>query len=293
MNASADSAELSWLERHEFLIRRLHSLSGLIPVGAYMVVHLLTNASVLDSAATFQRNVYSIHSLGKFLWVVEWGFIFLPLIFHAVIGVVIIRGGVPNTSSYPLPSNIRYTLQRVTGIIAFFFIAWHVFHMHGWFHSEAWLQKVARPLGGAQFRPYNAASTAWYALRGFVPPILYATGVIACVYHLANGIWTMGITWGVWVSEQGQRRAGCVCLAFGIGLSVVGLGALTGFRTLDPQEAVHAEDRMFEARRAAGEIDESQAEHKRLSEQERARLLEAAAQEAPAKPDDPETTGER
>ena len=58
-----------------------------------MVVHLLTNASVLDSPATFQKNVYSIHSLGVILPVVEWVFIFIPLLFHAIFGVLIIRGG--------------------------------------------------------------------------------------------------------------------------------------------------------------------------------------------------------
>jgi hypothetical protein len=61
--AAAGPPSTSFLARNEFLIRRLHSLSGLIPVGAYMVVHLLTNASVLESPATFQRNVYTIHSL--------------------------------------------------------------------------------------------------------------------------------------------------------------------------------------------------------------------------------------
>ena len=60
-----DNSQPSFLVRNEFLIRRLHSFRGLIPVGAYMVIHLLTNASVLDSPATFQRTVYTIHSLGK------------------------------------------------------------------------------------------------------------------------------------------------------------------------------------------------------------------------------------
>src|SRR5689334_18637943 len=92
-------SELSFFTRHEFLIRRLHSLTGLIPVGAYMCVHLLTNASVLAGAATFQDSVDKIHSLGPVLPLVEWTFIFLPIIFHAVVGVVIIRSGQSNLSS--------------------------------------------------------------------------------------------------------------------------------------------------------------------------------------------------
>src|SRR5438128_1624995 len=87
----------TFLERHEFLLRRLHSLSGLVPVGAYMVIHLLTNASVLDGPATFQRRVYAIHSLGAVLPLVEWTFIFLPLLCHAVFAILITRGALPNS----------------------------------------------------------------------------------------------------------------------------------------------------------------------------------------------------
>jgi succinate dehydrogenase / fumarate reductase cytochrome b subunit len=139
VNVSADNfeeseANSSFFGRHDFLIRRLHSLSGLIPVGAYMVIHLLTNASILNGVSTFQRNVNTIHSLGRILPLVEWTFIFIPLLFHAIIGVMIIRSGVSNTSHYPYTNNYRYTLQRVSGVVALLFILWHVFHMHGWFH---------------------------------------------------------------------------------------------------------------------------------------------------------------
>lgn len=34
--------------RHEFVIRRLHSLTGLVPIGGYLCFHLATNAVVLD-----------------------------------------------------------------------------------------------------------------------------------------------------------------------------------------------------------------------------------------------------
>jgi succinate dehydrogenase / fumarate reductase cytochrome b subunit len=252
----------SFLAEHEFLIRRLHSLSGLIPVGAYMVVHLLTNASVLDSPGTFQRAVYQIHSLGVVLPVIEWGFIFLPILFHAVIGVAIIRGGLPNSGTYATDKNVRYTLQRATGMIAFVFIVWHVFHMHGWFHFDAWVDGVARPLGGANFEPYNAASSLGAATNGFVVPLLYGIGVLSCVFHLANGIWTMGITWGVWVSPAAQRRADLICIVFGLGLAVVSMGALTGAITVDEEKARDIEQKMQAAKLAAGEISESELLHK-------------------------------
>ncbi|MEM7313686.1 MAG: hypothetical protein AAF497_11105, partial [Planctomycetota bacterium] len=177
-------ANSSFWGRNEFLLRRLHSLSGLIPVGAYMCVHLITNATVLDSPATFQSKVYTIHSLGKLLPLIEWGFIFIPLLFHAIFGVVIVRSGVSNSGTYATSGNIRYTLQRVSGMIAFVFIMWHVFHMHGWLHSPEALVDNIEKAGGHQFRAYNAASSAGEALStNLLVPVAYAVGIIACVFR--------------------------------------------------------------------------------------------------------------
>jgi succinate dehydrogenase / fumarate reductase cytochrome b subunit len=250
------------LARNEFLIRRLHSLSGLIPVGAYMVIHLLTNASVLDSPGAFQKNVYAIHSLGRALPVIEWGFIFLPILFHAIIGVLIIRGSLPNSGTYQYGSNIRYTLQRATGLIAFVFIMFHVFHMHGWFHFDWWTNTAAK-IGGAQFRPYNAASTAATALSSLPYQIFYVVGILSCVFHLANGIWTFGITWGIWVTPQAQRWATTACLIFGLGLGAVGLGALGGFAfNVDVEQARQRENEMYVERVKIGDVLPD--EHKRF-----------------------------
>ena len=262
-----EASTSSFLARHEFLIRRLHSLSGLVPVGAYMVIHLLTNASVLNGAGSFQSNVYKIHSLGVLLPWVEWVGIFIPLIFHSVLGVVFIAGGLPNLREYPTAGNRRYTLQRITGGIAFLFIFWHVFHMHGWIHSDWWLHGFAEPLGGAQFKPFNAASTAGVALQSYTVTLLYGVGVLACVYHLANGIWTSGITWGLWISPLAQQRASRACTVFGILLAVVGLAALGGMRSVGQgtqrERAVDIENRQYLRRVESGEIRE--APHKRSS----------------------------
>jgi succinate dehydrogenase / fumarate reductase cytochrome b subunit len=260
-----DQPQLSFLARHEFVIRRLHSLSGLIPVGAYMVIHLVTNSTVLNGAGAFQENVYKIHSLGRFLPVVEWTFIFAPILFHAIVGVWIIVGMSPNTASYPYMANRRYTWQRITGMIAFVFIMWHVFHMHGWFHNQEWLSDVAFPYGGAQFRPFNAASTAGKALQSGIVFALYVVGVLSCVFHLSNGIWTMGITWGIWTSPLAQSRALKVCAVFGILLAAVALGALGGMRAVGSGDAynnaVEVENRMYEGRVQTGELVPD--EHKR------------------------------
>ena len=85
----------SFVSRHQFLIFRLFSLAGLVPVGGYLVVHLLTNATILNGPGAFQTQVDRIHSLGVILPLVEWTFIFIPILFHAVVGWLIISGAVP------------------------------------------------------------------------------------------------------------------------------------------------------------------------------------------------------
>ena len=227
-----------------------------------MVVHLIVNASVINGAGTFQNNVLNIHKLGALLPLVEWTFIFIPILFHMIFGFVIIAGGMSNPHNYPYAANYRYTLQRATGMIAAVFIAIHVFHMHGWIHNESWLHYVVEPLGGAQFRAYNATSTAGLALQNVVMVVIYAIGITSCVYHLANGIWTMGITWGVWTSPRAQRRASYVCGAFGLLLMGVSAAALFGIRAAvdDPaklREIRAQEDLMIQTKIATGDVQEN------------------------------------
>jgi succinate dehydrogenase / fumarate reductase cytochrome b subunit len=260
----------SFLARHEFLIRRIHSLTGLVPVGAYMLVHMLVNLTVLPTIGgpgMYQKLVYQIHGLGGLLPFVEWGFIFGPILFHGVIGLIIVRSGLSNTGSYPYPANIRYSLQRITGILAFAFIGYHVFHMHGWFHFDAWRAGVLEPLAGAQFKPFSAASTLSLAMRGFWIPAIYFVGLVTCTFHLVNGLWTIGITWGVWTSPKAQKGAAYVCGMFGVFAGVVAAGAWLGSLTIDRVAAQRAEDRMFQHKIASGEISEFEAIHKRADGQ--------------------------
>ncbi|GMU21792.1 MAG: hypothetical protein AMXMBFR13_18810 [Phycisphaerae bacterium] len=213
---------------HEFLLRRLHSLAGLIPVGAFLLVHLGSNAMVAfnsDEQDYYQQQVERIHALGPLLTTVEIVFIFIPLGFHAALGVKMWLQGQPNASSYPFWGNFRYTLQRITGMIALVFILFHLYHMH-------WLGSYF-PGPGAQFDPHRATATTAWALQNDVyrlwAPPFYLLGILCSVFHFANGIWTGLITWGITVGRSAQRKAGYACAVFGIALALVGGAALNGF----------------------------------------------------------------
>jgi succinate dehydrogenase cytochrome b subunit len=216
--------------KHEFVVRRVHSLLGLVPIGGYLAFHLATNASIMDGADTYQKRVDSIYTLGPTtITILEWSLIYLPILFHGIIGLIIVTRGKRNVWNYPYLENWRYTLQRLTGVVAMAFILYHVFQMNGWFRWDWWTENVARPFGGGRFDPQFAAKSAAAAIQSStIVEIIYALGVIAAVYHLANGLWTMGITWGVWTTPHAQRWANVPCALFGIALLIIGLGALFG-----------------------------------------------------------------
>lgn len=225
---SAESAK----EKYYFLLRRLHSLTGLVPVGVFLLWHLIVNATVLAGGDKFQFMVDQIHQLQKagLLIVVEMAFIFIPLAFHAVYGVVIALSADMNAREYRYGPNIRYTLQRWTGIIAFAFIAFHVWQMH-------WLGEW---MGGSMFDAHDApGSTAAAITKSNWFIAFYVLGVAASVYHLANGIWTALITWGITIGRRAQRVSGYICTAFGVALGVVGMAALWGFTRYEAKP--HAE----------------------------------------------------
>jgi len=232
--------------------------------GGYVCVHLLANASILGGAEMFQNIVHAIHAPGPFLVVLEWTLIFLPILFHAFIGIGITVGMIPNMRNYPYGANWRYTVQRITGLILFLFIGFHVFHMHGWLHFDAWIAVVEK-WGGYQFRPYNAASTAGLALQNLLVALIYAIGVLAAVFHFVNGIWSAGVTWGVWTRPEAQARALTACMALGMALGTAGLGAIWGMRQVGRPEnidaAIAAEDRMYDAKVESGLLPRN--EHKR------------------------------
>jgi len=228
-----------------------------------MCVHLTVNSTLINSVETFQGLVYMIHSFGGFLPIVEWGGIFLPLLFHALFGVWIAKNAKLNTSEYKYTSNRRYSWQRWTGVIALVYLFVHVLHLHGWFHFEPYLA-VIEPLNFAQFKPYNAASTMMSAMNdfgGFVWPAFYLVGMLCCVYHLANGLWTAGITWGLWLTPAAQHRATLVTTAFGVALAVVGTAAWYAAISAGSEEIAEArivENRMYRVGLDAGYVPPSE-----------------------------------
>lgn len=212
------------LGKNDFLLRRLHSLTGVVPIGAFLVMHLTVNSTMafnFDSTDYYQRAVERLHALEPFLVPVEVVFIFLPILFHGLLGLKIWRESRANVRNYPYWCNVRYTLQRITGVIVFVFIAVHLWHMH-------WLGAYVPGTHGALFDPHHATATTAYALQSgawWTVPV-YAVGIACSCYHFATGLWTFMITWGITVGARAQDRMGYVCAAIGVFVGLLGMVAL-------------------------------------------------------------------
>ena len=247
-----------FLQRHHFLLRRLHSLAGVVPIGVFMLFHLTTNASIVwgrfaghgehtgaaAGVGTFQHEVNFIHSLPALILIEIFG-LWLPIGFHAVLGVAYAMSGKANLGSYSYQSNRRYTLQRLSGYIGFLFIFYHVATLRwGWTFlvpgGTEWSGEFAASTMAAALR----GGTAEFTVLGGMVAAFYMLGVSLLVFHLANGLWTAAITWGLTITEQAQRRWGQVCAVIGVLLMAAAWSAVIGFATLDYEVARSVEAEM-------------------------------------------------
>ncbi len=259
MSETSTADPRGFFERNHYLLRRLHSLSGVVPIGLFAIIHLTTNSSIVWAAilaekgrtvtdrtvATFQEEVYFIHNL-PFLIFTEVFMLWLPILFHALLGIYYAKTGKANTDRYSYQGNWRYSLQRVSGYIGFLFILYHIATLR-W----GWTFLVP---GGTRWEYPYAASTLAACLRGgsgevtmagILVSVFYFIGVTMLVYHFANGLWTAAITWGLTISQKAQQRWGVVCTALGVTLFAMGASAVLGFATLRPDEALRIENRVM------------------------------------------------
>jgi len=204
-----------------FILRKLHQLTGIMPLGFFLLEHFYTNSKALNGPAVFNDAVKDLQSIPYILFV-EIGGIFIPLIYHAVYGMVITVEARPNNLHYPYSRNWFYTIQRATGIILFFFIAFHVLNFR--FGMIPGLNTIS-----VAHHPEQSFDIVAKEFRIVPIFIVYVIGITATVWHLANGIWLFLVDWGITIGERAQKIAGYACLGFGILLLAVGINAAVAF----------------------------------------------------------------
>jgi succinate dehydrogenase/fumarate reductase cytochrome b subunit (b558 family) len=217
------SPQLLARERRAFVWRKLHSLTGVVPVGVFLVLHLWTNARALGGQQAFEEAWSDSARLPyrPFLEVLGIG---VPLLLHVVVGIKILFEMRPNLRRYPTGGNVAYVLQRVCGVIALAFIGYHLWQLR--------IQAVLGRLDPSDFFPTLCAS-----LSGTVGPglplaaIVYLVGIAAVVFHLANGLHGFCCSWGITTSRRAARLTSACFGIIGILLFVVGANTVVYFAT--------------------------------------------------------------
>jgi len=209
----------------EFLLRRLHSLSGIVPVGVFFVEHILiSNATAINGPTAYYNTVKFLVSLPLVFYLELFG-IWLPILFHGGYGLYIWHRGKSNLIHYPWEGNWMYSLQRWTGGIAFIYIIVHTYTMR--FSGVDLPGLPAASFGKVQRELANNWMLAFYAL-----------GLATSAWHFAYGIWLFCAKWGITIGERARRRMLVLCMGLFLLLVTVGGLSLRSFVTkpLQPVE---------------------------------------------------------
>jgi succinate dehydrogenase / fumarate reductase, cytochrome b subunit len=213
-------------EGHSYLWRKLHSLSGIIPIGAFLVEHIVSNFETLNGPLAYAKQVLFLNSL-PLVRVLEWVFIFIPLAFHAGYGLFITLRGRANVNVYPWAGNWMYLTQRITGVIAFAYIIQHV-----WRQRFSGISLPENP-GAAFAKVQHELSNPWMLA-------IYVIAMIATCWHFSYGIWLFAAKWGITPGDRARKRFGYVCGIFGTALCIMGLASIYAIVWMYPNAPANA-----------------------------------------------------
>jgi succinate dehydrogenase / fumarate reductase, cytochrome b subunit len=202
------------VERH-FWLRRLHSLSGIVPIGGFLAFHLYENYTATRGPDAYNKMTRTLQEL-PFAVPMEIAIIIVPLLFHGIYGLFVTSTAKPNVISNPYVRNWMYFLQRVTGVIVFAFILFHL-----------WTTRLV------QLQDHESLDLFRQVQAAVANPWIYAfylAGILSATFHLANGVWSFSIVWGLTIGPKAQRRMLYVSAAVFLILSYVGVWGIQAFR---------------------------------------------------------------
>ena len=192
-----------------FYLRRFHSLCGLVCLGGFLLEHILTNARVLISPASFNAAVDLLASIPWFIMLpLELGLVATPFLFHAIYGAYIGWQAKNNPQNYPYVNNIQFWLQRMTAWYLLAFLIWHVFYL------RLMVKGGGTHISYQLLASYFSSPVVW---------VLYLLGMWAAIFHFTNGITTFAMTWGIAKGPRIQKVINALSMALCAFLCLVSL----------------------------------------------------------------------
>ncbi|WP_410771993.1 succinate dehydrogenase cytochrome b558 subunit [Fontibacillus sp. BL9] len=205
-----------------FYSRKLHSLLGVIPLGFFILEHMLTNFSAVEGGSQgFKDSVAFLNGLPLVI-VLELVGIWLPLLYHGVYGMYIAFQAKPNNTRFRNERNLRYLLQRISGVLVFAFVIWHLYET-----------RVQVALGNVTHEELGGVMHEIVMNPFFF--ILYLIGVVSAAFHFANGLWSFMVSWGITVGPRAQRVSSYICMTLFAVTAVMFTWSLFAFRGVEFQ----------------------------------------------------------
>jgi succinate dehydrogenase / fumarate reductase cytochrome b subunit len=191
---------------------RLGSFIGLVPIGIWTVSHLWDNLAAFDGAVAWQGAV--THHQNRTGELLGLGVLLAFILWHTLWGIRRLFIAQPNAAPYL--GNWRYILQRLSALGVLGFLAAHV-----------WLAKL-HPLIETG-RPETFHDLAWHMAHHLPTTAVYVLGVLGVAFHLGNGLWNFGFSFGLMTSQRGLAWGTRVAVVFALLLLVVGWAVVYAF----------------------------------------------------------------
>ncbi|MBN8229182.1 succinate dehydrogenase [Corallococcus macrosporus] len=178
-------------DRTPLLKSRLGSFLAVVPLSIWVINHLWDNLSAFYGATAWEKSVteYSNPFAQAFTFII----VMLPLLIHAAWGVVRMFSFKPNLGAYTNYGNVKYIVQRVAAVGVLAFLGAHI-----------WLAFLHPRLVEGHAEPFADIAREMH----YHGPTLmvYLLGTLGTAYHLANGLQTFAMGWGILASDRSMRR---------------------------------------------------------------------------------------
>jgi succinate dehydrogenase/fumarate reductase cytochrome b subunit (b558 family) len=189
---------------------KVFSLLGVLPLGAFLALHLYVASTALRGEQAFGRAARFVESVPA-VRLLEVLVIWLPLALHTAYGLYVIARKKSHGPPFLYSTRVR-VLMRITAIVALAFIA---------FHAYAMRVGAAGTTGEPLYTVMAARLSSTTAGIPFVA-LFYLLGVAATVFHFSAGLWGAFVTWG-WLRGARAKMVGrLACGALGLALALAG-----------------------------------------------------------------------
>jgi len=195
MHSAASTATAS---TGSFFQARLASLLAVAPLGVWTFFHLWNNLAAFYGGAAWESSVTEYSS--PIAQLVLGCLVLVPLAIHTVWGIGRIFSAKPNNVRYGAYANLKYLLQRLAAVGVLLFLGAHL-----------WLAMIHPRLMTGHG---EAFADITHEMR-FNPPtlVVYVLGTLGVTFHLANGLQTAAMSWGLVTSQAALKRLEWVVLA--------------------------------------------------------------------------------